>query len=111
MNLKCIRCDEPFEFETVRGYCDECVDHFQGVRKKVHAAQRPHPGVFADGKFASAKECPETIIDPVTEASVCGLCGGTEIEPGYGIGGGYGMGSYDFCYECNTFLNFCEDNS
>lgn len=108
MNLQCIRCNATFDADRYRGYCDDCIAHFQEVRKGVHRKQRPAPGVWADGKF-TAEPCPVSVFDPVSECNVCGLCGSDRIESGYGLGGGYGMGSYNFCFDCNNFLDFCED--
>lgn len=109
MNMQCVRCETNFDDATFRGYCDGCKLHFTEVRQKVHARQRPQPGVCADGKFAEPKECPQSVLEPFTGRYVCGLCGSDELEPGYGIGGGYGMGSYNFCGGCNNFLDFSED--
>lgn len=109
MNLICIRCDAAFENSITRGYCDACLQHFADVRDGIHASQRPAPGVCADGKFADEKECPQSVFDPVSNKNVCGLCGSDEIEMGYGLGTGFGMGSYNFCHACNHFLDFSED--
>lgn len=110
MNLSCVRCGQGFESSNARGYCDECKVAFTEIRQGIHRKQRPAPGVCADGKFAATKDCPETVIDPVLDKSICGLCGSDEIEPGYGLGSGYGIGTYNFCTGCNSFLDFREDN-
>lgn len=109
MNLKCERCDKPFDNSTFRGYCDECIVFFRSVRDQVHAAQHPAPNILADGKFRPGKECPHSVYDPVAQANVCGLCGSAEIEAGYGLGTGYGMGSYNYCLGCDNFIDFSED--
>lgn len=107
MNLTCIGCNKPFEVAAFRGYCDECIEAFNRKRDHIHASQHPAPNVFADGKFAT--ESPKTAVDPVTGQQVCGLCGSDEVSMGYGLGSGFGMGSYTFCENCYAFLDFCED--
>lgn len=109
MNLTCERCSKPFDAVAFRGYCDNCQAFFRSVRDQVHRAQRPAPGVLADGKFRPEDECPHTVYDPVRQANVCGLCGSDQIEMGYGLGTGHGMGSYNYCMECYSFLDFSED--
>jgi hypothetical protein len=109
MELSCIRCDKVFDSGAARGYCAECIAAFDATRAAIHKRQRPAPGVYADGKFADPKECPQSVQDPVMKRQVCGVCGSDELEPGYGIAGGYGMGSYTFCCGCNRFLDFFED--
>ncbi len=108
MILKCQNCDKEFEAAIFVGLCTDCVEEHAEDRERVHAMQHPAPGVCADGKFTD-KKCPSSVFDPVSGQNVCPLCGSSEIEAGYGLGGGYGMGSYNFCAECNTFLDFCED--
>ena len=109
MILQCERCLNNFEAEIFLGYCEACKSAFAANREGVHAKQRPMPGVFADGKFSDERLCPKSVVNPLTEESVCGLCGSDELDAGYGIGGGYGLGCYNFCTECGTFLDFCED--
>ena len=109
MQITCQRCDTAFEAPTFCGYCDGCKEHFANVRKKVHARQRPAPHVCADGKFAPEEDCPQSLLNPITNGLVCGLCGSNEISPGYGLGTGHGMGSYNFCEDCNSVLDFVED--
>lgn len=110
MKLVCIRCNATFEPAVRRGYCDECVGWYQLGRTLVHMKQRPEPGVIADGKFLDGqRDCPCSVHDPVSDQLVCGLCGSDELEPGYGIGSGYGCGTYTFCFGCNSFLDFHED--
>jgi|HubBroStandDraft_4_1064222.scaffolds.fasta_scaffold00070_51 hypothetical protein len=108
MLIKCVRCNNHFGSDLFRGYCDNCVGLFKKERKKVHRAQRPSPGVFADGKFTTCA-CPASVYDPIRETNVCGLCGSEELDTGYGIGTGYGCGSYNFCTDCDNFLDFSED--
>lgn len=107
MNLKCQRCEQDFEAARFRGYCDECVDHFRGISKQVHAKQNPRPGVHACGKFTT-EATPISVHDPVVNKNVCGLCGG-DTEGGYGFAGGRGCGAYNFCVECYAVLDFSED--
>lgn len=108
MELICNRCKATFDSALARGYCDSCVEHFRDVRKGVNRKQNPAPGICADGKFTD-EACPSSFEDGVSGRQVCGLCGSDELEPGYGLGTGYGMGSYTFCCGCNTFLDFRED--
>jgi hypothetical protein len=108
MNLQCERCNKPFENAIFRGYCEECLSHFALVRQKVARCQRPAPGICADGKFIS-EEPPHTVYDPVRARNVCGLCGSDDVHAGYGLGSGYGMGTYNFCEGCNSFLDCVED--
>lgn len=111
MQATCVRCEQTFEAEPFRGYCDECLSAYQANREGVHARQRPAPGVIADGKFSDEKLCPVSLTHPVLGEQVCGICGSSDIEQGYGLGSGYGMGSYTFCQDCYAFLDFSEDNS
>jgi hypothetical protein len=107
VNLQCVKCADAFECPVFIGYCPDCIEHFANLRNRVHAAQNPRPGMCVDGKFVD--EGPATVLNPVTEETVCGLCGSDEIESGYGLGSGQGMGSYNFCGGCNSFLDFSED--
>lgn len=107
MNLKCIGCGADFESLIFVGYCAECKAKFAEKREHVHAKQRPAEGVFADGKFAEGS--PQTVFDPVAQKQVCGLCGSAEVESGYGLGSGFGIGVYMFCNDCFAFLDFVED--
>ena len=108
MITHCLRCKHGFEVEVdaVRGYCDSCIEWFGKQREKIHQRQHPSPDMIADGKFAT--DSPMTFIGE-NDKTRCGLCGSDDIEPGYGIGSGYGMGSYNFCLGCNSFLDFRED--
>lgn len=80
MGQACIRCGNIFRSHRFIGYCLKCQSAFG-----------------------------HTVYDKSQNKNVCGLCGSSEIESGYGIGSGYGMGSYNFCNECDTFLDFSED--
>ncbi len=106
--LSCVRCAQPFDAPTFRGYCDTCVSHFREVRKATSRRQNPAPGIHCDGKFTD-EQSPQIVMDPEREEEVCGLCGSDELEPGYGLAGGYGMGSYSFCCGCDTIIDFRED--
>ena len=111
MNLQCLRCGEEFDSPITLGYCPGCLEEFKSNRERIgqRQRQRPAPGVFMDGKFSDERMCPRTICDPISGWVVCGLCGSSDIEPGYGLGSGFGMGSYEFCCDCHAFLDFCED--
>jgi hypothetical protein len=109
MYLTCIRCNAPFDHDIFIGYCDDCKSAIHINRERIHEAQQPMPGVLCDGKFSDERICPESVYDPVNNKNVCGMCGCDDIEPGYGIGGGYGIGVYNFCMGCGTFLDFSED--
>jgi hypothetical protein len=110
MTLKCERCEKAFESPAFVGYCPECAEWFRGGKKVARDGANPMPGVHACGKFQSDDRCPKTVLNPVTEENVCGLCGSDEIEPGYGFAGGFGLGVYNFCTACNTVLDFSEDS-
>lgn len=62
------------------------------------------------GSDPADQTAPFAITDPVANRQVCGCCGSDELEPGYGLGTGYGMGSYAFCLGCSRFLDFHEDS-
>lgn len=51
-----------------------------------------------------------TLWDQESGMIHCGLCGSIEIEPGYGLAGGGGVGAYNFCHGCNRVLDKSEDN-
>lgn len=108
--LHCARCSKTFQGDTLVGYCAECQDHFHDQKQIIRARQRPFKGVFADTAHTDL-ECPKSVRGP-GETVLCGLCGSDALEMGYGIGTGYGgMGVYNFCNGCNSFLDFCEDGT
>lgn len=107
MELTCIRCNEQFDNGEFRGYCDSCLGFFSDQREYVHQRQNPAPGVHACGTFI--KEGPKTCEHPVSGNQVCGVCGGDDLDHGYGFAGGQGLGMYQFCNECYAFLDFVED--
>lgn len=41
--------------------------------------------------------------------NICGPCGSTELQPGYGLAGGGGCGMYNFCMGCHRVLDKTED--
>lgn len=110
MNLSCERCGDDFEGDVFVGYCPVCVEAFRDSQKAARRKANPAPGVHATGKFLATAECPRSVADPVAREPVCGICGGSDLEPGYGFAGGYGLGSYTFCLDCNTVLDFFEDS-
>lgn len=110
MNLTCERCSASFEADDFLGYCPDCRDHFRGERGKAHDRANPAPGVHCTGKFLEGENCPRTVFNPVSGRNVCGLCGGGEIDQGYGFAGGYGLGVYNFCLSCNAVLDFSPDS-
>lgn len=111
MILYCINCGNEFVNYRVVGYCSKCLADYDAMRAGVHQRQRPEPGAFADGKFAEPIQCLQTI--PIREAAiggnVCGRCGSDDLNQGYGLGSGYGIGTYIFCGECHEFLDFSPD--
>lgn len=109
MELTCIRCETDFDSGIKRGYCDECLSLFRERQILKHYQQNPAPGVHITGKFLKPKECPQSIENEAGDGPACGLCGGESLMPGYGFAGGYGLGSYQFCEECNTVIDFSED--
>lgn len=108
MILNCAKCETEFESSEYRGYCESCIAVFRGESKQVAKAQHPHPSIFLDGKFTDS-ECPQSFSHPIDGKTVCGLCGSDDIEPGYGLGSGRGIGGYNWCGGCNSFLDFVED--
>ena len=109
MILRCERCDAVFDGDTFVGYCQECVAWFRDGRKEAHEKAHPTPNIHLTGKFNPADRCPGTVHNPVTNETVCGLCGGDSIQPGYGFAGGFGLGVYQYCEGCNAILDFSED--
>ncbi len=110
IEMYCVRCNEVFADDRTRGYCDACVDAYRGRREQVDAKREPEPGVLVDGVFCKSLECPVTVYaEERDNEQVCGLCGSNEIDAGYGIGTGYGCGSYMYCHDCQSFLDFNED--
>lgn len=109
MKLTCQKCEANFSARRTRAYCDSCIQRFQAQKQNIKDTQNPMPGWHLDGEFVAPKECPRTIFCEKKNANVCGLCGSDEVTPGYGLGSGYGMGSYNFCMDCYTFLDFSED--
>lgn len=51
-----------------------------------------------------------TVWNETIRRNVCGLCGSSAIEAGYGLAGGGGCGAYNFCHGCNRVLDKSEDN-
>ena len=107
--MTCIRCEAEFDSGIKRGYCDECLSLFRERQILKHGKQHPAPGVRVTGKFLDPKECPCSIENETGDGIACGLCGSESLQPGYGFAGGYGLGSYQFCEECNTVIDFFED--
>lgn len=106
---QCVRCGELYDSGIKRGYCDECLSLFrerQVIRKQ---SQNPAPGVHLTGKFLDPNECPVSVENETGDGNCCGLCGSESLHSGYGFAGGYGLGSYLFCDECSSVLDFCED--
>lgn len=112
--MQCERCKQPFEGDTFVGYCPGCVDFHRNAKRELAAIQNPRKGMHLDGEFIKpdAEPGPKSVMDPVTRDMVCGLCGSKEIEPGFGLGTGYGMAVYNFCEGCNTFIDVqpCNDD-
>ena len=106
MELNCERCGEVFDSGLFRGYCDECVEFFDGQIELIHKRSNPSPGVHCVGRFNEGMEHPHTVFSGV--ANVCGCCGSDQIDPGYGYAAG-GLGTYNFCHDCGKFLDFSED--
>jgi hypothetical protein len=110
-SLTCQRCRNPFEAETTIGYCEGCQQHYAAQAFRVRKAQRPMPHIMADTSFLKPADCPHT----VTESSggrgriLCGLCGSGSIEAGYGLVPGFGCGTFYYCCNCGTYLDFSPD--
>lgn len=109
MELTCIRCEAEFDSGVKRGYCDDCLSLFRERQVLKKMRQNPAPGVHCTGKFLDPKECPSSIENETGDGAACGLCGGETLIAGYGFAGGYGLGGYQFCEDCGTVLDFCED--
>lgn len=52
-----------------------------------------------------------SVYDPERNANVCGLCGSADLEAGYGLGGGGGIGAYNYCQSCERILDKRLDTS
>ena len=52
-----------------------------------------------------------SVWDEATGRNVCGLCGSADLQPGYGLGGGGGIGAYNWCQNCERILDKTEDRS
>lgn len=46
-----------------------------------------------------------SVWDEDRQANVCGLCGSDDLASGYGLAGGGGIGSYNFCRGCQRVLD------
>lgn len=102
--MTCSRCDNEAEPGTL--YCFDCKEQFRGNTQAANERADPAPGVHLTGKLNNG-ECPKSFFNGVS--NVCGMCGQDELEPGYGFAGNYGLGSYNYCGECMTVLDFSED--
>lgn len=109
MELICDRCKGPFDAPTARGYCSGCCEWFRSNKRYAAEKANPSPDVHLTGQFNHPECCPRSFAAPESEGQVCGLCGCAELEPGYGFAGGYGLGSYVYCTECHTVLDFHPD--
>lgn len=58
--------------------------------------------MVATDEAKSSKVCPKA------PNSVCPKCQ-KELQSSYGLGSGYGYGSYDVCLSCWLVFNFVED--
>lgn len=52
-----------------------------------------------------------TVWDEQRQRNVCGLCGSADIHAGYGLGGGGGIGAYNWCNGCKRILDKSEDKT
>jgi hypothetical protein len=105
--MLCYRCEKE-EAKHECAYCEECLTFFAEQHEGIHRKQRPAEAIYADGQFAKPEDSPVSFITDIGETA-CGLCGDKAIESGYGLGSGFGIGSYNFCNNCGAFLDFCED--
>lgn len=64
--------------------------------------------VFACGGGPIDKEA-VSVWDEERQANVCGLCGSDSLHAGYGLGGGGGIGAYNWCNGCQRILDKKED--
>lgn len=113
MILECAKCGDDFEHPTTIGYCEACVEAYQEQRKKRREKQAAVTELLGAchvaGKWGDPKETPHSVFCDISQRNVCGLCGSDQLEPGYGFAGGFGLGSYNFCMECNEVQDFSED--
>jgi NMD protein affecting ribosome stability and mRNA decay len=113
MRLDCQKCGEEFENANTIGYCDDCrasYDAKQRARSERQETATQAAGAFhIAGKWGDAKESPRSAWDEISQRQVCGMCGSSELEPGYGYAGGFGLGSYQFCLDCCVVQDFSED--
>ncbi len=52
-----------------------------------------------------------SVYDEKRNANVCGLCGSADLVAGYGLGGGGGIGAYNYCQSCQRILDKTEDDT
>lgn len=52
-----------------------------------------------------------SVFDEDRQQNVCGLCGSSDLTAGYGLGGGGGIGGYNFCNGCQRILDKSEDRT
>lgn len=109
MKMECIRCQAAFEGDVFRGYCEECLEHFEGIAEKVSERQNPGPGVHVTGKFTT-EASPQTVVSAITGHKVCGICGSHELEEMYCITA-YGWGAHQACWNCGAILDFQEEDT
>lgn len=62
------------------------------------------PAIFVCGG-GSIDPAAVTVWDEALQANVCGLCGSDSIHACYGLGGGGGIGAYNFCNGCLRILD------
>lgn len=63
------------------------------------------PSLLADGKFRDPADCLRTL-----DGGACPRChSAAALYHSYGLGSGYGIGSYSHCGECEIFLDFVPD--
>lgn len=115
MNLECQNCGESFENAITIGYCPECIADYQAKRQarrdKQQAVTASLGAFHVAGKWGDPKETPRSVFCEISQRNVCGLCGSDQLEGGYGYAGGFGLGGYNFCLDCNEVQDFSEDLS
>lgn len=67
------------------------------------------PGIACGGGPVDEKAV--SVWDAERGRNVCGLCGSDDLQPGYGLGGGGGIGAYNWCESCQRILDKSEDKS